>query len=89
MKLSMKSDAAEENVYKRRLWYYDLISFIAGHETLSTSTSTSLDEEEEDEGVQNESQVKVSQKQDLARTILHSQVALLIGKHGKYQTSFL
>lgn len=57
VKLSMKSGAAEENVYKPRLWYYDLISFIAGHETHSTSTSTLQEEEEEDEGVQNESQV--------------------------------
>lgn len=61
VKDSMKSGTSEESVYKPRLWYYDILSFIADHEARNTSTSTFQGEEEAvDEGIQHESQVRNS-----------------------------
>ena len=61
VKDSMKSGTSEKSVYKPRLWYYDILSFIADHEAHNTSTSPFQGEEEAvDEGIQHESQVRNS-----------------------------
>nr|XP_023029141.1 uncharacterized protein LOC111517282 [Leptinotarsa decemlineata] len=67
VRLKMKSGTAAEDDYKSRFWYYDLISFIADHETLSTSTTTLQEDEEEDEDVQNESHRTKCQKTESLR----------------------
>lgn len=56
VKDSMKSGASEDSVYRPKLWYYEILSFIADHEVHNPSESN-LDEVGE-ENSHNESQVR-------------------------------
>lgn len=60
VKNSMKSGSSADNVYKPKLWYYKIISFIAEHEAHHPSVSSLRVDGEEEHGAEvNESEAEV------------------------------